>query len=75
MSYSNAYIIGFAASVCVVCSIFVSGSAVSLKKTQENNQVLDLNKNIIKVSGLVAGDDADSKIAGMAAADIESGAA
>ena len=73
MSYSNAYIIGFAASVCVVCSIFVSGSAVSLKKTQENNQVLDLNKNIIKVSGLIEGDDAEKskKIAGMAASDID----
>ena len=32
---SNFYIIGFAAAVCVVCSIFVSGAAVSLKEKQK----------------------------------------
>ena len=32
---SNAYIVGFAAAVCVVCSIFVSGAAVSLKEKQK----------------------------------------
>ena len=52
MSHSNGYIIGFAASVCVVCSVFVSGSAVSLRPKQQANQKLDLQQNVISVSGL-----------------------
>jgi Na+-transporting NADH:ubiquinone oxidoreductase subunit C len=49
---SNFYIIGFAAAVCVVCSIFVSGAAVSLKEKQKINAQLDLQKNVVSVSGL-----------------------
>ena len=49
---SNFYIIGFAAAVCVVCSIFVSGAAVSLKEKQKTNAQLDLQKNVVSVSGL-----------------------
>ena len=52
MAYSNGYIIGFATAVCVVCSIFVAGSAVSLKEQQVKNAVLDLKKNVISVSDL-----------------------
>lgn len=48
---SNFYIIGFAAAVCVVCSIFVSGAAVSLKEKQKTNAQLDLQKNVISVAG------------------------
>ncbi len=58
MSYSNGYIIGFAAAVCVVCSVFVSGSAVLLKDRQITNKLLDRQKNVLSVSGLV--DDANS---------------
>ena len=49
---SNSYIIGFAAAVCIVCSLFVSGAAVSLKEKQKENADLDLQKNIISVSEL-----------------------
>ena len=49
---SNGYIIGFAAAVCIVCALFVSGSAVALKETQQKNQKLDLQKNVISVSAL-----------------------
>jgi Na+-transporting NADH:ubiquinone oxidoreductase subunit C len=49
---SNSYIIGFAAAVCVVCSLFVSGAAVSLKDKQQLNAKLDLQKNIISVAEL-----------------------
>ena len=49
---SNSYIIGFAASVCIVCSLFVSGAAVSLKEKQSLNAKLDLQKNIISVAEL-----------------------
>ena len=66
MQYSNKYIVLFAAAVCVVCSIFVSGSAVSLKKMQKANQLLDLQKNVISVSGLVE----ESAVSSLSASDI-----
>ena len=49
---SNGYILGFATAVCVVCSVFVSGAALSLKDQQIANAKLDLQKNVISVSGL-----------------------
>jgi len=49
---SGPYIVGFAAAVCVFCSVFVSGAAVSLKEKQVANAKLDLQKNVISVSGL-----------------------
>lgn len=49
---SNGYIIGFATAVCLVSSIFVSGAAVSLKSKQKANALLDLQKNVVAVSGL-----------------------
>jgi Na+-transporting NADH:ubiquinone oxidoreductase subunit C len=52
--YSNGYVVGFATVVCAVCSIFVSSAAVSLKETQEKNAKLDLQKNVVLVSGLIA---------------------
>jgi Na+-transporting NADH:ubiquinone oxidoreductase subunit C len=51
VSHSNTYIVGFAAAVCVVCSIFVAGSAVALKDRQEANKVLDRQKNVLAVAG------------------------
>ena len=51
MSHSTAYIFGFATAVCVVCSIFVAGSAVALKDRQEANKLLDRQKNVLSVSG------------------------
>ena len=50
MSRSNGYIIGFAAAVCVVCSLFVSGAAVSLKSRQDLNKVIDRQKNVLSVA-------------------------
>ena len=49
---SNGYILGFATAVCVVCSVFVSGAALSLKDQQIANAELDLKKNVVSVSGL-----------------------
>ena len=49
---SNGYILGFATAVCVFCSVFVSGAALSLKEQQVANAKLDLKKNVIAVSGL-----------------------
>ena len=54
---SNVYIIGFAAAVCIVCSIFVSGAAVSLKEQQKANAKLDLQKNVVSVSSIMNADE------------------
>lgn len=51
MSHSTGYIIGFAAGICLVCAIFVAGSAVALKDRQEANVLLDKQKNVLSVSG------------------------
>jgi len=41
-----------ALSLCVVCSIMVSGAAVILKPAQDANKILDRNKNILSAAGL-----------------------
>src|SRR5690606_21012166 len=38
--------------LCLVCSIFVSASAVFLKPQQEKNKLLDKQKNIVQVAGI-----------------------
>lgn len=38
--------------LCVVCSIVVSGAAVSLKNIQTENKILDRNKNILAAAGI-----------------------
>lgn len=51
MSHSTGYIFGFAAAVCIVCSVFVAGSAVALKDRQEANKLLDRQRNVLSVAG------------------------
>ncbi len=51
--HSTGYIVGFMAAVCLVCSIFVAGAAVSLKPMQEANKVLDRQKKVLVVGGLM----------------------
>ncbi|MCO4770636.1 MAG: Na(+)-translocating NADH-quinone reductase subunit C [Deltaproteobacteria bacterium] len=53
MPRSNAYTVGFAAAICLVCSIFVSGSAVALKERQDINRTLDRQKKVLQVAGLM----------------------
>lgn len=50
---STPYVLGFATAICLVCSIFVSGAAVSLKDRQEANKVLDRQKKVLTVAGLI----------------------
>ena len=52
MQGSTGYTLGFAASVCVFCSIFVAGAAVALKDRQDANAVLDRQKKVLSVAGL-----------------------
>lgn len=54
MERSNLYIVSFAAGVCLVCSVFVALAAVSLKDLQDANAVLDRQKKVLAVAGLVA---------------------
>jgi Na+-transporting NADH:ubiquinone oxidoreductase subunit C len=59
--HSNAYIIGFAAAVCLVCSIVVSSAAVALRPRQIENKELDRQKQVLLVAGLLEpGEAADA---------------
>ncbi len=52
MERSAAYSIGFAGVVCLVCAVFVSASAVSLKERQDVNAFLDKQRNVLIAAGL-----------------------
>lgn len=49
----NSFVLGFAAAVCVVCSLFVSGAATVLKERQQENIRVDKQKNILAALKLV----------------------
>jgi Na+-transporting NADH:ubiquinone oxidoreductase subunit C len=53
MERSTGYIIAFAAAVCLVCSVLVTSSAVSLKDRQVENKRLDRQKKILVLAGLM----------------------
>ncbi len=45
------YTLGFAALVCLVCSILVTSTALALKDRQEANRLLDLRRNVLVAAG------------------------
>lgn len=49
-SIANTLIVSL--TLCIVCSLLVSGAAVALKPLQEKNKTLDRQKNILSASGL-----------------------
>jgi Na+-transporting NADH:ubiquinone oxidoreductase subunit C len=53
VQHSTGYIIGFSALVCVVCALFVSGSAVTLRDLQQRNVLVDRHRNVLSVAGLI----------------------
>ena len=57
MQGSVGYNLIFASAVCVVCAVFVSSSAVSLKERQDYNANLDKQRNVLVVSGLAEEDE------------------
>jgi len=59
MQSKVSYIIGFCVAVCLVCSVFVSLAAVGLKDRQETNKLLDRQKKVLTVAGLI---DADAQV-------------
>lgn len=56
--YSNGYILRFAATVTIVCSILLASAATFLKPMQEENIQTDIKKNILKAVRLL---DANQK--------------
>ena len=50
---STGYTIGFAVAVCVICGIGVAGAAVALGERQAENKVLDQQKQVLYVAGLL----------------------
>jgi len=53
MERSTGYIISFAAAVCLICSVLVTSTAVSLKDRQVENKRLDRQKKILVLAGLM----------------------
>jgi Na+-transporting NADH:ubiquinone oxidoreductase subunit C len=53
---STGYTVGFAAAVCIICGIGVAGAAVALKPRQDENKVLDQQKQVLLVAGLLKPD-------------------
>ena len=53
MEFTPARTVSFAAIVCFVCSIFVSSAAVGLKARQKENAILDRQKKVLDVAGLL----------------------
>lgn len=53
MQYSQKYIVGFAAAVCLVCGIFVASAAVALRDQQQQNAKLDQQEKVLNVAGLL----------------------
>ncbi len=51
--HDTKYTILFAAAVCLVCSVFVASAAVFLKPLQDANIVLDRQKKVLTVAGLM----------------------
>jgi len=42
-----------ALAVCLVCSVFVAGAAVSLKSQQQQNALLDKQRSILRIAGMI----------------------
>lgn len=53
MQHSTGYIVGFAVVICLICALFVSGAAVGLKDRQDANILLDRQKKVLTVAGLI----------------------
>lgn len=52
MPRSAWYTLGFAAAICLVCSVLVTSAAVSLEERQGVNKTLDKQKNVLEAAGL-----------------------
>lgn len=53
MQYSVRYILAFSTAICFVCALFVSGTAEWLGPRQKRNILIDRQKNVLSVAGLM----------------------
>jgi Na+-transporting NADH:ubiquinone oxidoreductase subunit C len=61
MRHENTYIVLFAAAVCLVCSVIVATASVGLRARQDVNRVLDRQKKVLTVAGLIdEGEDVEA---------------
>jgi Na+-transporting NADH:ubiquinone oxidoreductase subunit C len=47
LAFSNTYIFGYAAVICVLCSVSLASVSLALRETQDLNRKRDLQKNIL----------------------------
>lgn len=52
MAHSTGYVFGFAAVVCVVCSVAVASTSIGLRDLQDTNKRRDAQSNILGALGL-----------------------
>ena len=57
MDFSNKYVLGFTLAICLVASGAVASIADVLRERIDRNQILDQQRQVIRVAGLVAADD------------------
>ncbi len=60
----DGYVIGFAVSICIACSLLLSATASTLKSRQEYNVELDRKMNILKAFGVQTRDERGRAISG-----------
>ena len=73
MQYSVTYTVLFAAAVCLVCSLLVAITAVTLKDRQIENALIDKQKKVLVVAGLIPTGKApsDEEIKNLFASNLE----
>lgn len=54
--------LGVALAVCLVCSVFVAGAAVSLKPIQQENALLDKQRSVLRVAGMIPEDASGAEV-------------
>jgi Na+-transporting NADH:ubiquinone oxidoreductase subunit C len=54
MAFNSTYVFGFAAGICVVCSLAVGSVAIALEERQDINKERDRQSNILAALGLEA---------------------
>jgi Na+-transporting NADH:ubiquinone oxidoreductase subunit C len=47
------YTLGFAAAICIICSVLVSGAAVALRDQQQRNVVVDRQTQVLRVAAII----------------------
>jgi len=57
MAKGDAYTLGYAAAMCVACSLLLSGTAALLKSKQDFQVELDRKMNVIKAFGVATADE------------------